>query len=326
MGSLQELSLCFSLNDTIQALSSETAKLFAHENITQIIYLLDVKAQELGIASSLRGKAVISLKSKKGDVFDGWVLKMLQPLCIENSRNDFRFDLEKINKEEKRDVGSLVSVPLIVEKKVLGILRLDFPLENYFTIEDLRFLTTIGDLAAIALENAQLYEHIEELAIKDSLTELYLRRYLLARLSEEISRQLRRKKELSFLMIDLDKFKQYNDQFGHMAGDIVLRTIGMILFESFKEPGNLVCRYGGEEFAVLLPDCSKPEAVRLAEEMRKKIQKQEIILRKEKTHITVSIGVATFPGDAQMKDELIHKADSALYQAKTTGRNKVCSS
>jgi diguanylate cyclase (GGDEF)-like protein len=180
-------------------------------------------------------------------------------------------------------------------------------------------------LGAIAIENAQLYEHIEELAIKDSLTGLYLRRYLLERLGEEISRQLRRKKDLSFLMIDLDKFKQYNDQFGHMAGDIVLKTISMILSETFKNPGDLVCRYGGEEFSILLPDCSKEDAMTLAEELRKKIKKQDIILRKQVTHITVSIGVATFPKDAQVKDELIGRADGALYEAKSKGRDRACS-
>jgi diguanylate cyclase len=125
-------------------------------------------------------------------------------------------------------------------------------------------------------------------------------------------------------MLDLDRFKQYNDKFGHIAGDIVLRTLGMILADLFKEPGMLVCRYGGEEFSVLLPDCTRQGALELAEEARKKIAEQTIILRREKTHITVSIGVAMFPQDAQNAKELIHKADQALYRAKEEGRNRVC--
>ena len=148
---------------------------------------------------------------------------------------------------------------------------------------------------------------------------------MMDRLGEELNRELRRGKELCFLMVDLDKFKQYNDSFGHIAGDIVLRTVAGMLSEHFNRPGDLVCRYGGEEFCVLLPDYTKAMAVETANELRKKIQAREIILRRQKTHVTVSIGVASFPKDAPIKDELIHKADEALYKAKEGGRNKVCS-
>ena len=191
-------------------------------------------------------------------------------------------------------------------------------------MEDLRLLTTIGDLGAVAVENAQLFERVEQLAIKDSLTGLYLRRYFLDRVGEEINRHLRHKNQLSFLMIDLDHFKQYNDTFGHMAGDIVLKKLGEFLTDFFKNPGYLVCRFGGEEFSVLLTDCPKSKAMEMAQTIRKKIEEQTILLRREKTRITISIGVASFPKDAQFKEELIHHADQALYQAKVGGRNRVC--
>jgi diguanylate cyclase (GGDEF)-like protein len=248
----------------------------------------------------------------------------MQPLLIEDTKNDYRFDVEKIQADESRPIRSLISVPLKVGDKALGILRVDSPKEREFTTESLRFLMTIGDLGAVAIENAQLYERVEQLAIKDSLTGLYLRRYLLDRLPEEISRQLRTKGQMSFLMLDLDKFKQYNDQFGHTAGDIVLRTIGALLVEFFSQPGNLVCRYGGEEFCVLLPDCPRQKARELAEEIREKISRKAITLRREETTITVSIGLATFPKDATNAKELIHMADQALYKAKEGGRNRVC--
>ena len=334
----ERLSQCLSLNDTSTALSGEVNKLFGEKDRTMILYLFHSSSPqgafgrrepngntgELGISSSHKGEMRVSIKSKKGDLFDQSVVRTMQPLLIEDVKRDYRFDEEKITGEETRPVRSLISVPLMIGKKALGILRIDSPQEKNFTTEDLRFLTTIADVGAVAIENAQLYERLEQLAIKDSLTGLYLRRYLLERLTVELSRQMRHKGELSFLMFDLDKFKQYNDKFGHVAGDIVLRAVAMILTDFFRQPGDLVCRYGGEEFCVLMPDCPKAKAVALAEELRKKIAEQTIILRREKTTITVSIGVASFPKDAINPKELIHKADLALYQAKEKGRNQVC--
>ncbi|MBI5023894.1 MAG: sensor domain-containing diguanylate cyclase [Candidatus Omnitrophica bacterium] len=341
----ERLSQCLSLNDTSTALSREVNKLFGEKDRTMILYLFhsssprpevprgggafgrrepNGKTGELGIFSSHKGEMRVNIKSKKGDLFDQSVVRTMQPLLIEDTRKDYRFDEEKVAGEEIRPVRSLISVPLMIGKKALGILRIDSPHQKNFTTEDLRFLTTIADVGAVAIENAQLYERLEQLAIKDSLTGLYLRRYLLERLTVEVSRQMRRKGELSFLMFDLDKFKQYNDKFGHVAGDIVLRAVAMILTDFFRQPGDLVCRYGGEEFCVLMPDCPETKAVELAEALRKRIAEQTIVLRREKTRITVSIGVASFPKDAINPRELIHRADLALYQAKEKGRNQVC--
>ncbi|MDO8580019.1 MAG: sensor domain-containing diguanylate cyclase [Candidatus Omnitrophota bacterium] len=324
-GLTERLSLCLTMEDTSRTLSTGVNNLFGNPDTTIILYLFHSHTGELGISSSHKGQMRVNLKAKKGDVFDQWIVKTMQPLLIEDVKSDYRFDMEKIIIEDSRTIRSLIGIPLMVGDKALGILRIDSPQENYFNTEELRFLRTIGDLGAIAIENAQLYERVEQLAIKDSLTGLYLRRYLLDRLPEEVSREMYHKKSLAFIMIDLDFFKQYNDKFGHVAGDIVLRTIGLLLKNFFGDPGTLVCRYGGEEFAVLLPECSKAKAIELAEQVRKKIQEQTILLRREQTHITVSIGVAAFPKDAQIKEELIHQADQALYKAKQEGRNRVCS-
>jgi len=323
-GLTERLSMCLTLEDTSKTFSAEVNRLFGDKDTTIILYLFHSKTGELGISSSQKGQMRINIKSKKGDAFDQWLVKTMQPLLIEDTKSDYRFDADRIVPQDAREIGSLISVPLMVGNKALGILRIDSSHENHFATEDLRFLTTIGDLGAVAIENAQLYERVEQLAIKDGLTGLYLRRYLLDRMPEEISRHLRRKNHMAFLMLDLDKFKQYNDKFGHVAGDIVLRTVSMLLADLFKDPGMLVCRYGGEEFSVLLPDCTQQKALEMAEEIRKRIAEQTIILRREKTRITASIGVAIFPKDAQNPKELVHKADLALYRAKEEGRNKVC--
>jgi len=319
----EKLSLCLSLEETSNALSVEVARLFGLKDVTVILYLFHSTTGELGISSSQKGQMQVNLKAKKGDIFDAFVVKTLHPLLIEDVQTDFRFDLDKMDSEEKRPIRSLISTPLIVGEKTLGILRVDCALPHQFSTDDLRFLRTIADLTSIAIENAQLYERLETMAIKDGLTGLYLRRHMLERFSEEISREIRRHQELSFLILDLDRFKQYNDSFGHMAGDIVLKTIAQMLQEHFNHPGDLVCRYGGEEFCVLLPDCPKIKAVAWANEFRKKVEAREIVLRRQKTHMTISIGVSCFPKDAATRDDLIFKADEALYKAKEGGRNKV---
>jgi diguanylate cyclase (GGDEF)-like protein len=319
----EKLSMSLTLAETSQALSSEASNFFGYD-ITVILYLFHSKTGELGISSSQKGQMQVNIKSKRGDIFDQYVTKTLQPLLIEDTKKDFRFDIEKNTGEDPRTIRSLISVPLLIGQKSLGILRVDSPNPEHFATEDLRFLRTIADIGSVAIENAQLYERIEDLAIRDSLTGLYLRRHMLDRMEEEVKREMRSRSDLSFLMIDLDNFKKYNDTFGHVAGDIVLRTIGKVLEDTFGQPGNLVCRYGGEEFCVLLPDCPKDRAKQLANELRKRIEQEKIVLRRQETNVTVSIGVASFPKDAQMKEELIYKADHALYKAKEQGRNRVC--
>ena len=319
----EKLNRQFSLKDSCQTLSLEVNRIFPQKDVVVILYLFD-QSGDLGIVTSKKNQRETNIKKKKGDMCDKWVVKTLKPLLIEDVKKDFRFDSEVVMQDVSRPVRSLMSVPLLSGKKAIGILRVDSPQSDEFAIGDVRLLMTIGHLGAIALDNAQVYEKIEDLAVRDGLTGLFLRRYLMSRLRQELTRKLRRKKDLSFMMVDIDEFKKYNDRFGHAAGDIVLKTIGMILADLFDVPGNLVCRYGGEEFAILLPDCPKDLALKLAKNLCKQIEMQTIILRRKKTEVTVSVGVASFPGDAQLKDELIQKADLALYEAKRKGRNRVC--
>jgi diguanylate cyclase (GGDEF)-like protein len=321
---VEKLSGSLSVEDTAHTLCREAARLFGRDESTTLLYLVDAHSGELGIVSAERNGRAANIKSKRGDVFDRWVLKSLKPLCLEDTKSDYRFDMDKIEEEETRLIRSLLSVPLIVHHKTIGVLRMDSALPERFLKEDLRFLKTIADVGAVALENAQLYDRVEDLAIRDGLTGLFLRRYLLERLAEEVSRHLRREKELSFVMLDLDHFKQYNDTFGHAAGDIVLKHLAGLMKEHFGAPGNLVCRYGGEEFCVVLPECGRDEAAKLVQELVSLVEATQVVLRREKTTITISAGIASFPENARTREDLIQQADDALYEAKRQGRNRVC--
>jgi len=177
---------------------------------------------------------------------------------------------------------------------------------------------------SLALRRVHLYQEIERIAITDSLTEVHTRRHITERFREELKRSKARRIKMSYLMIDVDFFKKFNDQYGHLTGDQILREVGMIIRENIREI-DIAGRYGGEEFCVILPDTDRVGAQYAAERIRLASEKTVIQAYDATVNITVSVGAATFPEDGRRMDELIDKADWALYRAKKQGRNKVCS-
>lgn len=173
-----------------------------------------------------------------------------------------------------------------------------------------------------SLKRANLYRKIQELAITDSLTKIFTRRYILDRFDEELRRSRELKITLSCLMIDIDNFKSYNDTYGHHVGDIVLRNIADLIKLNSREI-DLIGRFGGEEFLVVLPMTDKAGALFAAERIRRAVESKRIKAFDEVLGVTVSIGIANFPEDSLVIQELIDRADWALYRSKRTGKNKV---
>lgn len=316
----ESLTTTLSLDDIASLLISRASNTIKKEG-RAMLYLVDVEKQELMLSAS---QGAINVKAKKGDVFDQWVLKHGIPLLIEDVAEDFRFSGPDVE-EAKEFFKSLIISPLLNSDKIIGILRMDSIRAAVYTQDDLRLLDIIGDLGAVAIQNAFLYSCIQDLAIKDSLTGLYVRRYFLKRLEEEVKRAARKNGSLSLLMLDIDRFKSYNDRFGHAAGDIVLKYLASTITASLHE-GDMAARYGGEEMVVLLVNAGKKEAKKTAESIRKKIEDAPFVLRREKQNLTVSIGIATYPKDSILEEELIKIADSRLYKAKGLGRNMTCES
>ena len=176
---------------------------------------------------------------------------------------------------------------------------------------------------ALEFRKVQLYEQVQKLSIIDGLTEVYLRRYMMDRLVEEVDRAQRLGFSFSIGMVDVDNFKECNDRYGHLVGDAVLKKVAERLKTSVREV-DMIARYGGEEFCIMLPDTNKDLAMTVAERLRKSISSQKIKAFDEDIKVTVSVGVATFPEDEDSVSGIIEKADMALYKAKRQGRNRVC--
>ncbi|MFH1888524.1 MAG: diguanylate cyclase [Candidatus Omnitrophota bacterium] len=307
-----------------ESLTSIAFSMIGASKGTCTLYLLDNRTQRLSLFKTKKENEGLIIKAKDGDIFDLWVLRHFSPLLIEDTKRDFRFDLEKIGVKDIRPISSLISSPLISEHKFLGLLRIDNPSPGFYSQDDLRFLATVCDLGAVAIENGELFQRTRDLAIHDELTRLYTKGYFIEQLGIKCNRGLRQNAFFSLLMFDIDYFKNYNDKFGHTSGDLVLKSLSHTITDSLKKFDPLVSRFGGEEFCVILPSQDKNAAYIIADELRAKIEKTKIILRNEETHIRVSIGVASFPRDAMDADGLILRSDKAMYEAKQNGRNRVC--
>jgi len=186
--------------------------------------------------------------------------------------------------------------------------------------DDLKALLMLASQAAVAINKSNLYE----MAITDGLTKLYTRRYLYGRLNDEVLRSHRYSHTLSLLMIDIDKFKNLNDTWGHQAGDAMLVEIAAAIRKIIRVT-DIAGRYGGEEFCIILPETPHNGAMIVAQRLRKTVEKSEVTHNSQKIKATMSIGVATYPFHGNSVETLIRSADRALYQAKHEGRNRVCS-
>jgi diguanylate cyclase (GGDEF)-like protein len=173
----------------------------------------------------------------------------------------------------------------------------------------------VADQAAVAINKAQLWD----MAVTDSLTGLYVRRYFMVKLQEELHRAQRYNNILAVVMADLDRFKDINDTYGHAAGDRVLKAIGKFLQQNVRDV-DVVARYGGEEFVIMIPEAANDAAHILSERLRKNLSEMKF---DNLPSVTISLGIATFPYDGTDPEDLIRKADAAMYAAKRAGRDRV---
>jgi len=321
---IEDLNKNLKLDAVMDTLTQAVYTLISSYQGTALLFLIDRQAQKLKLARSIKEDPDLVILTKEGDILDHWVLRHTSPLIVEDIKKDFRFDTDNIKEEGLRTVSAIISSPLVTHHSLLGLLRLENKTPGFFTQDDLRFLSLVSDLGAVVLENSLLFQKTQDLAIHDDLTKTYTRQHFNARLADEAKRCLRLDQVLSVMMIDIDFFKQYNDKFGHTAGDLVLKKIAFLMQEVLAQENCLIGRFGGEEFLVMLSGWDKKKSFQIAEKLRERIEKEHIILRRQATNVTVSIGIASLPIDAKSEDELVQKADKAMYDAKQKGRNQVC--
>jgi len=219
--------------------------------------------------------------------------------------------------------GSIVLVPLTAKGQAAGIAILACDART-LTAGQRQLLEAMRTQVAPHLQNAVLHGKIRDLAAIDDLTRILNRRFGVRRLNEEFSRSVRHGVPVSAVMFDIDHFKQFNDAQGHDAGDAVLKHVSR-LTEKHVRVGDVACRYGGEEFLIIEPGVGMAESARVAERLRSVIQTSPVTWEEKALEVTASFGVATWPlVPASSAEELISAADKALYQAKESGRNRVC--
>lgn len=219
-----------------------------------------------------------------------------------------------------------VVIPLKAKDKSNGLIVADnLFTKRSITKDDIRVLLMFANQAGMAIENSKLYEKAIVRSHKDALTDLWNHGYFQMVFDNELKAAKEQMTSLSLMFMDIDNFKTYNDTWGHQKGDEILAKISRILIDSSRKI-DWVCRYGGEEFAIILPRSTKKDALFIAERIRSNIEQQTLgsSLEISQQKITVSIGISSFPEDGSTKSDVIKEADEALYRAKREGKNRAC--
>ncbi len=305
------------LDKAIETVNAEKGSLMLYnssDNTLQVkvVYGLKDKKQENDINNGL----IECQKMNPNSGIAGKVFIEKRSIITNLGSQDPRFSQYNDN----RNISSLICVPLIAKGECIGIINITNKKNGkLFNKKDLEFIEALANQAAIAVDNAQLYE----LATKDGLTKLYIHRHFYLLLESEMKRVQRYHHVLSLLMMDIDNFKHVNDTYGHLTGDMVLKEIASTIQKTIRHV-DIPARYGGEEFTVILPETAVRNAMIIAERVRQKISEIEVKVDNNTViRPTVSIGLSEYPNASEEIKELIDYADKALYMSKSNGKNCV---
>jgi diguanylate cyclase (GGDEF)-like protein len=281
-----------------------TARLISSSDEDQVYGALREDLPRIGVRSC----NVVFFEPQGEDPVAGSVLRPLEQDAPVRRFETRRFPPPGIYAEE--EPFSLALLPLFYQDEKLGYVAFDGG--------NLDPLATLVRQLSSSIKNAQLHAQVLELSLTDGLTNVHNRRYFEIMLQKETERSRRYKRDLAVIMIDIDRFKGYNDAFGHPAGDVALKEVARCIEQAARRGLDVVTRYGGEEFAIILPETDSGGAQVVAENIRQRIETNGLFLQPT----TVSLGIASLQGEMIQSQELVDRADRALYQAKIQGRNR----
>ncbi len=265
------------------------------------------------------------LEGMLSDNLDEWIFSRGMPVVIENVKKEARIKIVRKN-QILPEVQSIIATPVKTFQNFFGILRCERRQKEPFSQEELRILTYIGELGAIMLETVYYIKEIERLAITDGITGLYVHRYLLERLEQEVERFKKFKSPVSLIMMDIDDFKRFNDRYGHQFGDRVLEIVSAIIKNNIREI-DCGARYGGDEFAIILPHTDVEGAITVGKRLFDLIRSYHLYVENPEVppehRITVSMGIGEMKKEYKDWKEFLNNVDKALYKSKTSGKDKI---
>ncbi|HZQ24399.1 MAG TPA: sensor domain-containing diguanylate cyclase [Terriglobales bacterium] len=316
------LTSSLDLDSILQTIMEKMAEYFRPD--TWSLLMVDETQSELyfAIAVGDAAEALRNVRLKVGEGIAGWVAKHGEQLVVPDVMNDPRF-AKRIDETTKWETRSIICVPLRSKHRVLGVIQLvNVNMEN-FSDQEVFFLQSLCDYAAIAIDNARAVEKIQELTITDDCTGLFNARHLHKILETEVYRSARFGYEFTVIFIDLDHFKQVNDTHGHLIGSKLLAEIGYLIKAQLRLI-DYAFRYGGDEFVVLLPQTGKDAALVVAKRLRDTLRTSTFCQEENlNLNIRASMGVATYPHDAKNPQDIIRQADEMMYMVKNSTRDNI---
>jgi diguanylate cyclase (GGDEF)-like protein len=287
------------------------------------IFLIDGQSNELVLkahqgCSAEFAKKVTRMKIGRG--FAGRVALSGKPVIIGRTLTDARFDPVVL---EQEGLHSLTSVPIMAKDNIMGVMCVGSYNHRDFIERDVRLLVTIANQIGMAIDNAQLYEKTVEISFVDELTGLYNRRYLMEQIERDFTRASRQRSPLSLMMIDMDGLKAINDRYGHNEGSGFLKQLGKII-KTNTRASDVAARLGGDEFVLLAPETDVEEAREVGERLLSETRQYRKQIEGWEVGLSISIGIATYPTHASDVEDILKKADEALYEAKRAGKNRLC--
>src|ERR1700735_4635427 len=291
---------------------------------TWSLLIVDEQREDLyfAIAVGSASEALKNLRLKVGEGIAGYVAKNGERLIVPDVYTDPRF-AKRIDEMTRWETRSIICFPLRSRLSVLGVIQLVNVEMSHFGDQEIFFLQSLCDYAAIAIENARAVEKIQELTITDDCTGLYNARHLYKTLETEVYRSSRFGYEFTVVFIDLDHFKQVNDTHGHLIGSKLLSEIGYLIKAQLRLI-DFAFRYGGDEFVVLLPQTGKDQALVVAKRLRDSLRTGTFCIEQGlNLNVRASMGLATFPNDAQTPHDIIRQADEMMYVVKNSTRDNI---